>query len=99
MSTKVQRAVRARVNEMLAERGIPSVAESPNWPEPECVPVLSITVKVIHGRSAYQRAADAAAASFDMDAAQARWAAWDRVLADVLEPGDVPALDPVLMND
>lgn len=94
MSTKEQRAVRARINEMLAERGMPAI-EAYTTPKLDG-PVVAV-VTIIPGKCVY----DAAAENYDMAAAQARWAAWDRVLAEVLEPeAAIPASsEPIMEND
>ncbi|WP_042264729.1 hypothetical protein [Paraburkholderia heleia] len=94
MSTKEQTWRTKRIREMLAGRGLPAI-------EPYTTPKLDgpvvAVVTIIPGKSVY----DAAAENYDMAAAQARWAVWDRVLADVLEPCDLPvlALEPIMTND
>ncbi|MFX1716738.1 hypothetical protein [Paraburkholderia sp. A1RO-5L] len=85
-----------RIREMLRERGLPAI-------EPYTTPKLDgpavAVVTITPGRTITQRATDEAAAAFDTDSAQARWAAWDAVLADVLEPQEAPVLEPAMTND
>lgn len=88
MSTKSERerwARSERIVAMLEDRGIEPVGEH-RTPKLDG-PVVAV-VTIIPGKSVF----DAAVENFDMDAAKARWDEWDRVLADVLELGEVAVL-------
>lgn len=63
---------------------------------------LTLTIYVIDAETATEMEctpAEREARARDFAETKARWVKWDAVLADVLEPGELPALDPIMPND
>lgn len=91
--TKAQIAARAWIDNALAERGIPPVGS--RGPIIAKIYVLDAEAAAELARTPAEREARAR----DFAETQARWSKWDAVLTDVLEPGDMPVLEPLMEND